>query len=268
MSWRFALTPKWIVRHAMVAALIASMIALGLWQLRRLDEKQTYKALVESRQEQPIDEITRVVPRTDAVDDVRVTEVLYRRVRATGTYMTKDTVVVENRTFNAAPGAWVLTPLRLKDGSAVVVNRGFIGYGRAGLIVPPAPPGGQVTVEGFVFPSQARGRFGPTDPTEGRLEVLARVELGRYAAQLDYDILPAYVQLVSSQPAEPPVAAGVPELVALGPPDPDDGPHLSYAVQWGIFTAIASGGYVLVLRRVARDEAKLRTGGQEGSGSG
>ena len=260
MSWRFALTPKWIVRHGLVVALIASMIALGLWQLRRLDEKRTYKALVEARQAQPVADVVDVVPATDAVDDPSVTEVLYRRVRATGTYEADDTVVVENRTFNAAPGAWVLTPLRLVEGTAVVVNRGFVGFGRSGEIVAPPPPGGIVTVEGFVFPSQTRGRFGPTDPGEGRLGVLARVDLARYAAQLDDAILPAYVQLVSSQPAEPEPAPGGPELVALGPPDPDEGPHLSYAVQWGVFTVIASGGYVLLLRRVARDQAKLASG--------
>lgn len=259
MSWRFALTPKWIVRHVLVLALIVSMIALGLWQLRRLDDKRAYKTLVDAREEQPIADVEDVVPATDVVDDPHVIDVLYRQVRATGTYEADDTVVVENRTFNAAPGAWVLTPLRLSDETAVVVNRGFIGFARSGEIVAPPPPDGTVTVEGLVFPSQTRGRFGPTDPNQGRLDVLARVDLARYAVQLDYAILPAYVQLVASQPAEPAPAPGGPALVALGPPHPDEGPHLSYAAQWGIFTLIASGGYVLVLRRVARDQAKLRT---------
>ena len=68
-------------------------------------------------------------------------------------------------------------------------------------------------------------------------------------------MLPAYVQRVSSDPDEV-TPAGAPELVPLGLPAVSEGPHLSYAVQWFIFTTIAVVGYVLLLRRVARDEAK------------
>jgi len=256
VSWHFASRPKWIVRHVAVAILVASMVVLGFWQLRRLDDKQAYKALVEARQEEPAAEVRSVVPagadvRADAVDAV-----LYRNVTATGTYDDTETVVVENRTFNSAAGAWVLTPLRLDDGTAVVVNRGFVGFDREGVIDPPPAPDGDVRVEGLVFPSQQRGRIGPRDPAEGELTVLARVDLERFADQLDYDVLPAYVQLVDSDPPEAPIGEGAPGLVSLGPPEPDEGPHLAYAAQWFIFTAIAAGGYVILLRRVARDHGR------------
>ncbi|MET0729249.1 MAG: SURF1 family protein [Acidimicrobiales bacterium] len=256
MSWRFAWTPKWIVRHVLVVILVVTMVVLGFWQLRRLDEKRDYKALVEARQEQPAVEVSDLIPAAGVGDDpVAIEAVLYRRVRATGTYAADDTVVVENRTYNSAPGAWVLTPLLLDDGSAVVVNRGFIGFDQQGRIVAPVPPTGRVTVEGLVFPSQERGRFGPTDPDDGRLDVLARVDLGRLAAQVGYDLRPAYVQLVSSDPAEP-ASSGEAALVALGPPEPDEGPHLGYAVQWFIFASIAGGGYLLLLRKMALEEGR------------
>ena len=254
MRWRFALTPKWIVRHVLVAALVVTMVLLGFWQLRRLDDKRAYKDLVAARQEQPVADVTEVVPADTAVDDDAVDAVLYRSVRAEGSYAAEDTVVVENRTLNGAPGAWVLTPLLLDDGTAVVVNRGFIGFDREGAIVPPPPPSGTVRIEGLVFPSERRGSFGPTDPAAGRLEVLARVDLDRYAAQVDYPVLPAYVQLVRSDPDEPAPSDGGPAVVALGPPVPDEGPHLAYAVQWFIFTTIAGGGYALLLRKVAREQ--------------
>ncbi len=260
MSWRFAVTPKWLVRHVLVLGLVGSMIWLGFWQLRRLDEKQTHKALVEARQEQPVADVEEVVPVDADVDDANVTAVLYRSVRAAGTYEAADTVVVENRTHEAVPGAWVLTPLRLDDGRAVVVNRGFIRYDRQGDIVAPAPPAGRVTIEGLVFPSQNKGRFGPTDPKTGRLDVLARADLTRLQAQVASDLLPAYVQLVKSDPSEAAPAPGAPALVGFGPPSLDVGSHLSYAMQWFIFTTIAGGGYALLLRRVARDQGRLVSG--------
>jgi surfeit locus 1 family protein len=253
MSWRFALRPKWIVRHVLVVLLCAGMIMLGLWQLRRADEKRTYRDLVEAQQDLPVAEVAEVIPPVGDTDAVEA--VLYRTVVAEGTYQAADSFVVENRTLDGTSGAWVLTPLLLDDGSAVVINRGFIRYDRDGEIVPPDPPAGRVQVTGLVFPTQERGRFGPTDPTAGNLTVMARVDLARFAKQVDYPVRPAYVQLVSSDPEQPASSADAPELVALGPLEPDLGPHLSYAVQWAIFTTIAAGGYVLLLRRVAREQA-------------
>lgn len=251
MSWRFARTPKWIIRHVAVVALVVTMVALGFWQLRRLDEKQAYKSLVEARQEEPAVAVSELLPGRD------VEAVLYRSVDARGTYDADATVVVENRTLNGAPGGWVLTPLRLDDGATVVVNRGFIGFDRQGVIVPPAPPDGTVTVEGLLFPSQRRGSFGPTDRCEQGGAVLARVDLACYAEQLGIDLLPAYIQLVTSDPPEPDPAAGAPALVALGPPEPSEGPHLAYAVQWFIFSTIAAGGYVLLLRKVSQSVTEV-----------
>lgn len=253
MSWRFARTPRWIIRHVLVVVLVVTMVSLGFWQLRRLDEKRDHKALVEARQEEPAVEVSELLPGED------VDAVLYRSVRATGAYDADDTVVVENRTLNGAPGAWVLTPLRLDDGATVVVNRGFIGFDREGDIVPPDPPGGPVAVEGLLFPSQRRGSFGPTDRCEQGGAVLARVDLACYAEQLGTGLLPAYIQLVTSDPAEPPAADGAPTLVALGPPEPSEGPHLAYAVQWFIFSTIAAGGYLLLLRKVAGSVTEVAT---------
>ena len=64
---------------------------------------------------------------------------------------------------------------------------------------------------------------------------------------------PYYLQLTSQDPP----SGDYPVMVAL--PAPGDGPHLGYAVQWFIFTAIAVVGYPLVLRHVSRrpDSAAL-----------
>lgn len=252
----------------MVLALVAAMVTAGMWQLRRLDDRRAANALVEARADQPVADVREVVPLagTDATAD----GVVHRRVVATGTYADADTVLVDNRTYEGAPGGWVLTPLVLDDGSAVVVNRGFIGFTREGDLVAPPAPGGTVLVEGLLQASQQRGSFGPTDPAEGRLEVLARADLSRIEAQVSYPVLPVYLQRTASEPDEAEPAAGAPVLVAVPEPDLADGPHLSYAVQWLIFTAIALVGYPLVLRRIARQEAAPgpQPGPDDGGGPG
>lgn len=254
MSWRFVRTPKWIVRHVAVALLCAAMVGAMLWQISRLHEKQDFARLVEARQDEPAAPVDDLVPLGTSEDAIG--RVAYRAATAEGRYLDDQTVVVENRSLNGAPGAWVLTPLELAPGEAVLVNRGFIGFTRKGEIVAPPAPAGVVAVQGLVLEGQHRGSFGARDPEEGKLAVLARVDLERIDGQVPERLLPAYLQRVSSSPDEPPVAEGDPQLVPLDPPDVGEGPHLSYAVQWAIFTTIAAGGYVLLLRRVAKDQAR------------
>lgn len=257
MSWRFVLTPKWIVRHMAVVLLVATMLAAGFWQLRRLGDKQDHNAVLAAREQVAVQPVADVVPRNAALDGDEVDAVLYRTVEAVGTYADDETVVVENRTNDGRPGGWVLTPLRLGDGLAVVVNRGFVGLTVEGLIEAPPAPEGTVRLRGIVLASQERGSFGAADRRDIELDVLARVDLERLGVQVDDDLLPAYVQLASSDPAEPePEDPEQPRIEVLAPPDQSEGPHLGYAVQWFIFTTIAAGGYGLLLRKVAHDQGR------------
>ncbi len=58
-----------------------------------------------------------------------------------------------------------------------------------------------------------------------------------------------YLQLLQSQPAEGKYPANV------APPVLDDGPHLSYTIQWFIFSICAIVGWVLAVRRSAATRA-------------
>jgi surfeit locus 1 family protein len=246
----------------LVLGLVVLMVNLGMWQLRRLDDRRSEIDLLQARQRAPVADVREVVPADADPDGDQIEAVEYQSVTATGVYDVERGVLVVNRSYEGTPGAWVLTPLQLADGTAVAVNRGFVGFTRSGELNPPDPPEGRVTVRGLVYPSEERGRFGPTDPPDGELTQLARADVGRLAQQVPYDLLPAYVQLESSTPpervADPVDAAETPALVALGAPDLHEGPHFSYAMQWFIFGAIAAIGYPILLRRVAVQEAKDR----------
>ena len=242
--YAFAREPKWILSHLLVLLLVVAMIGLGFWQLSRLQEKKDRNALIESRQEQPVAPVEEVVSASDPTsvgEDVR-----FREVTATGVYDEEAEVLVRNRTFDGAPGSWVLTPLVLDDGTAVVVNRGWVPVTGEQTISPVArPPTGEVVVEGSLQASQSRGAFGPTDPSGEVLDTLSRVDLERYQEQVDEDLYPAWIQLATQEPAQgaQPTPVPLPEL--------DEGPHLGYAVQWFTFTLIALIGYPMILRRRA-----------------
>ncbi len=249
--YRFALRPWWIVSHVVVLAIVVAFVNLGLWQLRRLDEVQARNAqLAERLAEAPVDVAGLVAP--GATDGAALED---RRVTATGTYRPDEVVLIRGRSLDDAPGSWVVVPLDLGDGRVVAVNRGWIRNDGRFTAVPDeyrTVPEGEATVEGLLHASQERGTLGATDPPEGTLESMARVDLDRLDDQVEGDLLPVWVQLTTAEQGAPDPS---PQL--LDPPVVnDEGPHLSYAVQWAIFTVIAVGGYPLILRRAARERGQ------------
>ena len=77
---------------------------------------------------------------------------------------------------------------------------------------------------------------------------LTRADVARLDQQVPEDLLPVYVQLLDQRPA-----VGDDDPEPLGMPELDEGPHLSYAIQWVIFSTVAVVGYPLILRRRARE---------------
>ena len=248
--YRFALRPRWILSHLLALFIVGACVFAGLWQLDRLQTRRDLNERQATRAELPVVPVQALVGPGDGED--RVDEVALRTIEATGTYRLEDQVVVSNRTYEGAPGYWVLTPLITTDGTGVLVNRGWVpmAIGDGERIVEADPPTSEVTVVGSLTTSQQRGSFGATHPDEGRLTRMARADVGRIAAQVDYPLLPAYVTLSGQAPAQP---GQVP--VPVQPIELGEGPHLGYTFQWFTFAAIAFLGYPLVLRKVALERA-------------
>lgn len=174
-----------------LAALVALavLVGLGCWQLERLAWKNDLVAQVEARvHEPPIP-----LPGPSRWDDFDRAQDEYRPVTAHGRFDHSREVLIytvlsdTSRPFKG-PGFWVLTPLMQADGSAIIVNRGFVPDDRR---APARRSEGQVegtvTVTGLVrFPEEAnwfvpdnapeRNVWYRRDPEEiGRAKGLERV---------------------------------------------------------------------------------------------
>lgn len=236
MSYRFALRPAWLASHVFAAACIVAFVALGFWQLDRHDQRAARNAAVEARADLP------AVPVAEGLRDVHDPEELrFRHLVAEGTYG-PETLVVDNRSLEGLPGGWILAPLRLDDGSTLVVNRGFL-FAEGGTVDPPPVPDGSVRVEGTVatWEGSCGVRRGPSGVPVGA------ACLSRDAAEDAFgaEVLPVVVQRQESQPAE------VDDLQAVPMPELDAGPHRSYAFQWFAFAVMTAVVYALILRRRA-----------------
>jgi surfeit locus 1 family protein len=235
---------KRLVELLAVALLVATTcVALGVWQIARLHQKQQFNAAVRAGLSAPPAPLDTLLSGEVDADAVR-----YRRAEATGTYDTAHEFVLYGRTQRSQAGNHFLTPLRLADGRAILVDRGWVPLdvdepGTARV----APPAGDVEVAGVLFPSE-----GDPPGAEGRSTVagttLAKVDLARIQSQLPYRIVPDYLLLQRQSPPQPdrfPEPAPLPEL--------SEGPHLGYAVQWFTFAAIAVAGFVVLALRERRD---------------
>jgi surfeit locus 1 family protein len=232
------LTPRWIAAHVVVVVIAIVFINLGFWQLRRLDERRLENAVAESRYTAPPGDLGALL--AAAGDDLE--SLRYRRTVVTGAYDVEHELLTRNQVYREQAGFHVVTPLAV-DGGAVLVNRGWVPLA---LDSPPveqaAPEQGEVTVTGWVNPTQTRPALGPTDPADGVLEVMNRINIDRIQDQVPYDLAPVYVVLEGEEGSELPVPLPPPEFE-------DEGSHLAYAIQWFAFTLIGVVGYGFLIRK-------------------
>lgn len=253
-DYSFARKPKWVASHLLVLALIVVMTIAGFWQVDRHSERGERNDLAADRSQLDPVPLKAVAP--PGTDNAVGEQEQFRRVVVTGEYRPEDEVLIRNRTYEGAPGWWVLTPFVTDNGWAVAVNRGWVSLVFEADEARPGtePPTGTIEIVGSIQPARVAEGFQVADPEEGRLFSLGRPDVARLAAQVDYAMSPVVVRL------EPDGADEGSQPIPLPLPVLDAGPHLSYAAQWFIFTVIALIGYPLVLRQVSRGRAKSAPG--------
>ena len=231
------LRPTWIGFHLLCVAVIVAMVNLGVWQLRRLDEKRTFNAGAAAAADAPV--IDTLPAAADAHE--------FQRVRVSGTYL-DPTFTVVNVSQDGSGGRDQVALLGLDDGTVLVVNRGFTP-GTAAL---PSLPGGRVELVGRVRLTQEPRRGQTRDDPTADLTEIRRVELAVLAQQVEPTLRDIYVDALTEQ------GAAVEGLVPVAFPALDEGPHLSYAVQWFIFSVCVVVGWVLAVRRSLRGPTTRR----------
>jgi surfeit locus 1 family protein len=226
--WRFA--PRPAATLATVAAVVA-FAALGNWQLERAAEKRALAA-----------DFQRQGPAMD-LPPAGVELPRYQRVIARGSYDAAHQFLLDNRSRAGVAGVEVLTPFLLADGSAILVNRGWLALGADRARMP------DVAVTSA--PRQVTGRFSalPRAPVE-----LAAPPSTRWPRLVNY---PRDEELAAMFGRE--LRAG---MILLDPAESDGYArdwqlsgttperHLGYAVQWFALAATAAAIWIaLSLKR-------------------
>ena len=254
-----------IVLLGIIALVVAGVcIRLGVWQLDRLGQRRAENARIAAGIARP------PVEMENAGADSSQSRAL--RVRLRGSYDFENEIVLVNRIREGAPGVNIITPVRLADrDTAVVINRGWV-YAPDGATVDLARWREPVEAEGTAYVSWLPGPGTPPraqQPTgasrsHSPTRRVSRADRGEIAGMIPYPIAP--YQLILLDPGAIDEAGAVYGGAGPGPlgtgeaidqtrpvriplPSLDEGPHLSYAVQWFSFAAIAIIGSVALARK-------------------
>lgn len=236
------LRPRWLIGTVLVTAIVVGCISAGFWQLRRLDERRDENTLIRQRAGEPVP-----LPASgfDAGDGVEK-DLAFRRVEVTGTYDPANELLVRFRSRKGLPGYEVVTPLQTGVG-AVLVNRGWVPLevGDRWPVASASPPVGEVTVVGMLAPPEQGALRLEKPKSAGAPAVVGAVDPRALRAALPYADLYELPVLASGNDA----GSGYP--VPVDPPDLGEGPHRDYAVQWFLFAAVGSIGWIILVKRRA-----------------
>jgi surfeit locus 1 family protein len=224
---------------------VASLACAGLgsWQLSRLvSRRAANRAALAERELPPVD-----LDRESLTGPVR-----YRRVTIGGELDFDREIVLRGHSLRGAPGIEVVTPVRPAGrDTAVLVNRGFVPTPDAGAIRDPSRYREATSAAtAGIATSVPDAHDGEPLATE-RGETWRRLDLTALRARIPYPIAPYYVIAEARDTGEHSLR-GHSLPVRVEPPGLDDGPHLSYAIQWFLIGGAALGFGIFFVRKGGR----------------
>jgi surfeit locus 1 family protein len=247
MVFRLMISRRWWWTTLLVMGGTALTIRLGIWQIDRFQRNQASAYHLLAMKSSPTIEFHGDMPTADLLN------MEYRQAQATGTFDFAHQIAIRNQvwpqTWGYDVGFKLVTPLILPDGSAVLVDRGWIPMADKD----PANwiqynQGGCITVMGIIRLPAKPYIGGATDPTlapgQTFLSFWNVIDIPRIQEQIPYSILPVYIQQ-----APDPGFTSMPYR-ALSDPEPAGADvNVAYAITWFSFALLLIAGYPLYLRK-------------------
>lgn len=241
IGWSFLRSRRWVGYFALLLVFSIACVWLGNWQFERRAEARAEIARIDSNYDAPAVPLGEVLHGPTEFDNDAHK---WRTVELHGRYV-GETYLARNRPGPNGVGSNLIQAFRLDDGSVFFVDRGWVAVAATDEIPPglPAAPEGEATVLARLRASEAsitgRSSAGHT------VASINLPELARVTGTEEHAYTGAYGQLVSESPEAP-------TGTLAERPARDEGPHLSYALQWYVFIIIAVIGVAYGARQEYR----------------
>ena len=219
---------SWVITLAALVG-VSVTVSLGQWQLRRAAEKLALQAAIEAQAGKPALDAMTLQRSAD------LQALVHQPALLRGTWDAKHTVYLDNRQMQGRVGFFVMTPLVLSNGAAIVVQRGWIARdfeNRTHLLAVQTPTG-VVEVQGRIAlpPSKL---YAPGQEQPGAIR--QNLDLAAYRAETGLPLLAMTLQ--QTGPASEGLQRDWP-VVNFGVDK-----HYGYAVQWFALAALIVGLYL------------------------
>jgi cytochrome oxidase assembly protein ShyY1 len=231
--------------------LIPAFIALGYWQRTLWKDRADSQGLVYAK----LDAKPAAIDAIDPIGHEVAQDQQWLAVTVTGHYDTAHQFAVRNRSQNENAGWYVVTPLVLPDGTAVLVNQGWIATSNStepstAMPTLPAVPSGTVTVTGWLQPDETTANTRITDDTSklptGEIALITKSDLQSRVPETLHD---GSIELTSSNPANTGAGAAQP----VPGPSYDNTMYIAYMIQWWVFAIIMPLTWLKLIHREAQE---------------
>lgn len=250
VGWAFLRSRRWLGYFALLLLFSIACVWLGNWQFERRAVAQAEISRIDRNYDANPKPLAATL---ESADQFNEDDLKWRPVELRGRYI-GESYLARNRPGPGGVGSNMVQAFRTNEGMVFFVDRGWVPV--AGIEeIPddlPAAPTSDTTV---------LARLRASEP-----EIAGRTSVGRLVATInpseltrlmrddpsqlqvtdaDLVVTASYGQLISEQPAG--------QTGALpNKPERDEGPHLSYALQWYVFIIIAAVGVGYAARQEYR----------------
>lgn len=220
---------------------LATMLALGFWQLERLAWKTE---LIENFEARVAMEPADPPKSVENFDDWQ-----YRRVTLSGRFLHDKEVHITGKSYKGSAGFHIITPFELDNGDRVLVNRGWVPSDRREqkertftLIEPP------VTLVGLVRKPGVKGHFVPENEPHNNIWFTVQTEQMAEFVKAG-TVANYYIDALRDRAKNPGLPYGASDVITVR------NEHLQYALTWVLLALTLAVIYVLWHLKMERDEA-------------
>lgn len=247
-GWSFLRSRRWLGYFALFVVFSIACVWLGNWQFERRAEARAEIARIDANYDAAPVALSDALPDAKSFDE---DEHKWQPVQVRGEYL-DGVYLARNRPGPQGVGSNLIQAFRDERGQIFFIDRGWVAVSGTDEVPTdlPVAPSGETTVLARLRASEPeiQGRSSAGNSVAS----INLPELARLSGTSDAALTGAYGQLISETPSS---ETGV--LAAR--PERDEGPHLSYALQWYVFILIAGIGVAYAARQEYRN---LNAGGE------
>lgn len=237
---RLLFNKRWWWTTLLVIAAMVIMARLGVWQLGRLNQRKDANTLLLEQLNAPPVELSRSTRPTDFDGMVD------RLASVEGILDYPNEIILTQQSYQGRPGVHLVTPLIIEGtDEAILIDRGWVPAREIDMgDLSRYEENGLVKVEGVILESESIIDE-QRDASDYKREWY-RVDIDAIENQLPYRLLPIYLKWLPQDLDQLPPIRPEREI------DLSQGSHLSYAIQWFLFTLVLGIGYIAFILRSER----------------